>query len=245
MPNDDNFKDFTTLYEQKAAKKINILYRIVLVQDYDSWRIFVLLLIVINYVHATYSHIFLGNSLPLLSYYTILLSDLIYCLDFILAVVVFFWKNAQLRMEKPPRTKKILIFDAFLALPLSFLYEIIFGNSESIVFMLLRSILFFRLFHILLLFYQKDNSAGINHWKYFVAKYFLYIFLMQHTLACIWYLVGHPIGSAKPVGWAANLKLSTSWDWYIACIYFAMINTTTCGFGNFLPVTALERIICS
>lgn len=245
-----DLENVATLHAQQKVQWINVLYKILCLGDNFLWRIVILILIVVNFIQVSYVYVFLRDSTNSSAYFSILICDVLYLIDYGFAVTIYFWKNLQLRLVNPPRNKKTIICDAFLVLPYSLVYETVYKNDSLSTFTILRSISFLRLFHLVRFFQEKSSSAGANHWKYFIMQYFIYFFLLQHALACIWYLIAYPLGSTDPGGWTLNISRTkrypkSHFQWYVVCMYFALINITNSGFGDVVPTSGPEKLIAS
>lgn len=243
-----NPEDITILHTQQRMEWKYLCYKALSLSDKTYWKLFVLILIIINFFQVSYAYIFLRDAANMTAYYSIFICDLVYGFDFGLSVVVYFCKDLQLQLVNPPRSKFILICDGLLVFPYSFIYELIYRNTNTMLYISLRAVSFLRLYHLVCFFQEKSKSAGICHWKYFIAEYFSYFFLLQHSIACIWYLLACPLGCSTPGGWSSALQNlnrypTTQFEWYIICMYFALTNITTVGFGDVTATNSIERIV--
>lgn len=234
-----------TLHAKEKIQWINVVYKFVMFSVTGVWRFWVFLTILYNYIVMSYFYIFssLSNSL----FITLQVTDVFFIADYIFALAIHSWKDVQIRMDNPPRSKIRLVVDGILALPLTFFYYIITHDKSSVTFLLLRLITFFRIYHIQLFFQEKSNSAGENRWKYFLLQYLFYFSMLAHTFACIWYLFACQVECDTESGWAsqidqANFFPENEFEWYIVSIYFAMGCITNAGFGDVVPTTSFEKI---
>lgn len=239
-------ENVATLRAHEKIQWINVLYKFLLFSDTGYWRALVIFTIIYNYLAISYFYIF--SYLNDLLFITVHITDIFFIADYCFALVIYFWKDAQIRMENPPRSRARLVIDGILALPLTFFYYIITYDKSSQWFLLLRSLTFFRIYHIQVFFQKKSKSAGENRFIYFMLQYLCYFIMLAHTFACIWYFSACPVDCDVEGGWAVNLEKANFYpesevEWYIVCIYFALGCITNAGFGDVVATTYLEKIV--
>lgn len=240
-----DMNNVATLRAQEKIQWINVVYTFVMFSVTGFWRFLVFLTIIHNYMAMSYFYIF--SSLSQSLFITVQVTDVFFIADYIFALVIYSWKDIQIRIDSTPRGKLRLVVDGILALPVTFFYYIITHDKVSGTFLLLRSITFFRIYHIQLFFQEKANSAGENRWKYFMLQYLCYFFMLAHTFACIWYFFACQVKCKTKGGWAVNIEEANFFpeneiEWYIVSIYFAMGCITNAGFGDVVATTSLEKI---
>jgi hypothetical protein len=93
------------------------------------------------------------------------------------------------------------------------------------------------------------NSYQVLH----MQKFFLYLILISHWLACLWALT-LSLEDSSSARWVdtfeeaetgvAEKTKNSVWKIYIAALYFTAYTMTSVGYGDVAPVNVLERIVC-
>ena len=113
---------------------------------------------------------------------------------------------------------------------------------------LLRLIKITRIIKASRIFKRLETSMEVTYAALGMAKLLMFLFMWSHLQSCLWALV--PQLTQEPVNWVAELQKSqptplSPWDKYVAGLYFSIMTVTSIGYGEMLPVTTTERVICS
>ncbi|XP_044752804.1 uncharacterized protein LOC123312439 isoform X3 [Coccinella septempunctata] len=234
------------LYTTKKLHWTNVLSNIILIADIHLWRLTLLCFIYTDYVVKMYQICFIKRHHLDAVFYIEVITDLLFFLNYVCLLTMFFWKRLQLLVRQKRSIYK-LVFDGFLLLPYHIFYYIATREEKvSSAYAGLAAISFLRLYYFEEYFNEKGKEAGLKHWNYFVAKYILHLFWFTHTIACILYLLACPFECEQPTGWGYVIKTKEpTIVWYIYASYMAFMNLSNSGFSEFIATNHKERIVIS
>ena len=74
--------------------------------------------------------------------------------------------------------------------------------------------------------------------------FFIMLFLMMsHIVSCLWVLTA-TINETKDGTWLESLTNLSDYELYLTSFYFTIETITTVGYGDYAPLTPLEKIFC-
>lgn len=248
LPEPTNPNDLVLLRQKQNVDWRNLICRLLAITDTSAWRMTILLTIAVHFSLVTFQYCFKRSPNSMMEGMFILSLDLSFLTDYLLALVIYCWKYAQLRLVHRPRSRKCIIADTILVLPYSIIYRKITGDNYSWMFMGLRCISIGRLYQIEMFFKNKANTAGVNHRKFFILRYITWLLLLMHTFCCIWFVRAMPFASKTISGWGNSaqlysLHLSTSNEWYLGTMYFILSLMTNAGFGDIHVTNDYEKVM--
>ena len=93
-----------------------------------------------------------------------------------------------------------------------------------------------------------ETTMEVTYAALGMIKLLMFLFSWSHLQSCLWGLV--PQLTMEEYTWIDALQESqvaplTPWDKYVAGLYFSIMTVTSIGYGEMLPVTTTERMICS
>ena len=71
------------------------------------------------------------------------------------------------------------------------------------------------------------------------------IFFIAHWIACWWYFIGSEDMNTNPQTWVSTISASnqhSTYDKYVAALYWAFTTMTTVGYGDIVPFTINEKV---
>ncbi|XP_044258067.1 uncharacterized protein LOC123007093 isoform X2 [Tribolium madens] len=168
-------------------------------------------------------------------YWLIVLLDATFALDLFLNVANFIWTKKKSPYKQPIRSEMVLTIDLILVFPYSYIYENFAANYNKTVFLYLRLISVLRLFHLVLFFKEKWNTAGINHLKCFTFQFLIYFMIRMHGATCLWHYSTYRSDFVE--------KYNTTSEQYVSCFYFALMDITNRNFGDLTLWRVTEKIL--
>lgn len=242
---DEDLKNVKILYTSKRLQWTDVLSNIILVADVHLWRLLLFGFLYTDYVVKMFQISFIKRHSLNTVFYIEVVTDILFFLNYVCVVTMFFWKRIQLLLLRGRRSIYKLVLDGFLLFPYHMFYYIATREKRvSSAYTGLASISFIRLYYLEEYFNEKTNEAGSKHWNYFVAKYILHLFWFTHTIACVLYLLACPFECERPTGWGYVVKTKEPTHyWYIVASYMAFMNLSNSGFSEFIATNHMERIV--
>nr|CAD7450232.1 unnamed protein product [Timema bartmani] len=249
----DNNADFTFLHTPSEYEWNNKFYQLIQLPTNTVWQIILVISIVINYFWTTFFFIFICDGEPFFNY-SMYITDLLYLVDFSLAVVQRCTKIITSAVGVEERSVSALVVDAITLLPMEIVYYYIARPdlAWSVLFSL-RAVSFLRLYRVNVYFTDWGDRPRASHWTLFFNKFMLYLAFVLHTVGCLWY-----ISSCKWRQCDANEK---SWmkstppgelendtpysSMYLLCIYYAIESVANSGLGDMVGNNELEKVVCT
>ncbi|XP_015840575.2 uncharacterized protein LOC100141648 [Tribolium castaneum] len=201
----------------------------------NIWTCLFLISLTTNYFITTFAYVVLKDPIDGKIFWLIVLLDAVFALDFFLNVLNFIWTKHKSPHKQPLRSEMILTIDLVLAFPYSYIYENFAHNYNKTVFLYLRLVSVFRLFHLVLFFKEKWNTAGINHLKCFTFQFLIYFTMRMHAATCLLHY--------STLGTDLAGKYNTASEQYVICFYFALMDITNRNFGDLTPWGVTEKIL--
>ncbi|XP_053605424.1 uncharacterized protein LOC128672350 isoform X1 [Plodia interpunctella] len=247
---DDNKKSkrYAILQEPRIEFSFNKFRALLLIYSDQSWKIFVLTTLFVEYLLDSCIYTFCKpehRSLWLILLIVCLNS--VYTFDVLIVCGLKFsriWRKTLNLVE--PSTSKVAI-EVILAIPYSLLY-LIRAETAIFDFTIIAPIMStLRAYRILELFYNKSSEAGSNQWTTFLFQYLMLLLLCVHSWTCVWFLFSYRHFDIHKIrlSWSAAavyLPTEETFDWYFVCTYWSIMCLTTNAIGDLYPVTTSERI---
>lgn len=139
------------------------------------------------------------------------------------------------------RNFKIHLLASF---PADLIARIFMPNSLQFIISILRLPRLLRLAQCYRIFSKWETNININPSLMRMCKLLILIILINHWVACIWFLIGNWEASLSGDSWLINKSLqsvNTSTQ-YINSLYWAITTLTTVGYGDITPTTEIEII---
>ena len=95
-------------------------------------------------------------------------------------------------------------------------------------------------------FKRWESRIGMQYSTMTLIKWFVFILMLCHWLACAWHTVISIEESTlygEEFNWRANYKIgvTTPWERYLTSLYWSTMTCTTIGYGDVTPQTNAER----
>ena len=189
--------------------------------------------------------------------------DWVFMCDLMLNFIVSYYEKEELVTSRckifTHYLKTWFVLDLAASVPLSFISLVNTDDSSREVSLLklaklprlYRLIKFARLFKIISKLKSRKwinalaEKANLSLASLRSLKFLIILMFLLHLTACAWYYV-ESIESFSPDTWISrqNLMDKSIGDYYLWCLYWALTVLDTIGYGDIVPRTSFEIIVC-
>lgn len=140
------------------------------------------------------------------------------------------------------------LVDVISCIPFDLLSIVMEGSAlEDLKFMrvirLLRLIKLVRLLRATRMFDRWEDSMAIDFAMLSITKSCCLVALFSHWFACMWYITYYIEEAEENWITSGGFEQYSTFDSYIASLYFSVMTMSTIGYGDISPVTSAERIV--
>ncbi len=213
------------------------------------WDIFIVLLILISSIlipfQAAFEHKISSEE-----------NNIIYLIDLFFGIDIFFNFFTVYRFQGEEVIeaqkihanyfKKFLLLDFIANFPFDLIVLLFFPTAKlyniSLV-LILRLFRLLRIVRLFIIFSRWENQRWLNPGYFRIIKLFIFVLLLTHCLACIWFAIAY-IDNFPKDSWVvrSEIEKASPIKQYILSLYWAVTTMATIGYGDITPKRNVEYI---